>query len=78
MSDEAMTDAQYRCLVAYMMYWSQWDGCSLDRAIYELRIEVSREQLITQLFGAGYDYDPSTDRIRYTGDDERMSPEQPD
>jgi len=63
-----MSEAQYRCLVAYMMYWSEWEGCSLDRAIKEIGIVISREDVIHELFRAGYDYDPQLDRIRNTQD----------
>lgn len=57
-----LTTAQYRCVVAHMIYWERGlneaiDDCGLPRS--------ESETIIAQLVGCGYEYDEDKDALKY-------------
>jgi len=60
-----MSTAQYRCLVAHMMYWER----GLTEALTDCGIlHLDRGILIEELWKAGYTYHPASDTLTYDGD----------
>lgn len=52
-----MKIGQYRALVGYLMYWQKLhDGMNLDVAIIDLEIKENKEEIIHELFKAGYEF----------------------
>lgn len=58
-----MSDGQYRCLVAHMMFWRR----GLDGAIKDAGITTSKESVIHELWKCGWTYSAKFDRMRYVG-----------
>ena len=56
-----MNLAQYRCLVAHMMYW----GLGLEEAMRDSGVSLPKDDVLHELFKAGYEYDEETDRLTY-------------
>lgn len=56
-----MSIEQYRCLVAHMIYWER----GMDEAIRDAGISIAKEDVISQLWKAGYTYDEEADRLIY-------------
>lgn len=58
-----LSTAQYRRLVAHMMYWKR----GLNEALDDSGIpRVDRQEALDQLSGCGYEYDEDTDTLTYT------------
>lgn len=58
-----LSTAQYRRVVAHMMYWKR----GLKEAIEDSGIEaLDRQEVLDQLSGCGYEYDEDTDTLTYT------------
>jgi hypothetical protein len=58
-----MTTAQYRCIVAHMMFWK----FGLDEAIKDAAVTLPKEDVIHELWKAGWTYSAKFDRMRYVG-----------
>jgi hypothetical protein len=57
-----LSTAEYRRLVAHMMYWERglneaFDDCGIPRC--------DRQEVLDQLSGCGYVYDEDTDKLTY-------------
>jgi len=56
-----MTLSQYRCVAAHMIYWK----LGLSQALTDATVTEDRETVLTELWQAGYRYDPETDTLAY-------------
>lgn len=58
-----LSTAEYRRLVAHMMYWKR----GLSEALEDCNLPVSeRQAILDQLAGCGYEYDEDADTLTYT------------
>jgi hypothetical protein len=60
-----MTEVQYGSLVAYLSYWKDWPGCTLQQAKTDIGITCEDVSVIEQLYKAGWIYDEKLNRVRY-------------
>lgn len=66
-----MTNGQYRALVAYLSFWQDIGaGTRIEEAIDDIQISMSKQDVIHELFKAGWNYDDDTKRIKYDDGDE--------
>lgn len=64
MSRYELSTAEYRRVVAHLMYWER----GLSGAIADCNLPSSeRQAILDQLAGCGYEYDEDTDTLKYTG-----------
>ncbi|MGY3588064.1 hypothetical protein [Bradyrhizobium sp. USDA 4350] len=64
-----MTDGQYRAIVAYLNFWPKlFPDFGLDKAIRDIGITVSRDDVIEQLAKAGHRWDDETRTLTYDDD----------
>lgn len=69
-----LTGPQYRCLVAYIMWWQGAFGKdTFTWATRELGIDIPFEDFVDYVSGSGYDWDDEKQQLVYnytTGDEE--------
>lgn len=58
-----MSEQQYRCLVAHMNHWD----LGIDIAMSDCQITISRQEVVSELWKAGWDYDEQLDSLEYNG-----------
>ena len=64
----ALNEGQYRALIAYMQYWPRrMPAFNLDKAIEDIGVTATREQVINELHKAGWRYEEPTGILRYQG-----------
>ena len=60
-----MTVGHYRAVVAYLAFWTpRHPNMGLDQAMQDIGITDSRQDVIKQMWRAGWDFDEETNRIK--------------
>jgi hypothetical protein len=64
-----MTSGQYRCLIAFMNFWTpRFPQMGFDVAIRDCGITDAKNDIVNELFKAGWNYDEATGLLNYTED----------
>lgn len=65
-----MTTGQYRALVAYLVFWRPTlTGCCLELAMADIGITDGRDDVVSALWKAGWDYNEANQSLTYTLDE---------
>lgn len=64
-----MSTGQYRALIAYLSFWPKtWDDFSFDGALQDIGISLTKDEVLHELFIAGWNWDDEKGTMSYDVD----------